>query len=84
MSIPVCGKLQGAVVVIMYVYTCLWQIKGGSGGNHVCLYLFVANYRGAVVVIMYVYTCLWQITGGSDGNLVCLCLFVANYRGQWW
>ena len=42
-SIPVCGKLQGAVVVILYVYTCLWQITGGSGGNHVCLYLFVAN-----------------------------------------
>ena len=47
MSIPVCGKLKGAVVVIMYVYTCLWQITGGgSGGNLVCLYLFVANYRG--------------------------------------
>ena len=42
----VCVNLQGAVVVILYVYVCLCQPTGGSGGNLVCLCLFVSTYRG--------------------------------------
>ena len=33
-------------MVILYVYVCLWQITGGSGGNLVCLCLFVSTDRG--------------------------------------
>ena len=44
MSMSVCVNLQGAVVVILYVYMC--QPIGGSGGNLVCLCLFVSTYRG--------------------------------------
>ena len=46
MSMSVCVNLQGAVVVILYVYVCLCQPTGGSGGNLVCLCLFVSTYRG--------------------------------------
>ena len=36
----------GGVVVILYAYVCLCQPTGGSGGNLVCLCLFVSTYRG--------------------------------------
>ena len=38
MSMSVCVNLQGAVLVILYVYACLCQLTGGSGG---ILYVYV-------------------------------------------
>ena len=54
MSMSVCVNLQGAVVVILYVYACLCQLTGGSDGIlyvYVCLCQPIGGSGGNLVCL---------------------------------